>query len=43
MASHRRRKEMLDQTSGSGSNESSEMMPDSMERSGGDDSNERIR
>ncbi len=42
MASHRRRKEMLDQTSGSGSNES-EMMSGSMERSGGDDSSERIR
>ena len=43
MASHRRRKEMMDQTSGSGSNESSSMMPDSMERAGGDDTNERIR
>jgi general stress protein YciG len=41
MASHRRRKEMMDQTSGS--NESSSMMPDSMERAGGDDTNEQIR
>ena len=43
MASHRRRKEMMDETSGSGSNESSSMMPDSMERAGGDDTNEQIR
>jgi general stress protein YciG len=43
MASHRRRREMMDQTSGSGGNETSNMSPDSMERSGGDDSNEQIR
>ena len=47
MASHRRRKEMTDQPMGSGSESSSESsmseMPDSMERSGGDDTNERIR
>jgi general stress protein YciG len=42
MASHRRRKEMMDQTGGSGT-ESSSMMPDSMERSGSDDTNEQIR
>ena len=41
MASHRRRKEMLDQTSGSGNE--SEMMSGSTERSGGDDSSEQIR
>jgi hypothetical protein len=40
MASHRRRKEMMDPTSGS---ESSNMGPDGMERSGGDDTNEQIR
>lgn len=43
MASHRRRKEMTDQPGGSGSNESSSMMPDAMERAGGDDTNEQIR
>ena len=48
MASHRRRKEMTDQPMGGSiesSSESSSMseMPDSMERAGGDDTNERIR
>ena len=38
MASHRRRKEMMDQGGGE-----SNMGPDSMERSGGDDTNEQIR
>jgi general stress protein YciG len=42
MASHRRRREMIDQTPGGGS-EPSNMTPDNMERSGGDDSNEQIR
>ena len=42
MASHRRRKEMMDQ---GGNTESSSMSstPDSDERSGGDDTNEQIR
>jgi len=44
MASHRRRKEMTDQPMGSGSESSSmSQMPDSMERAGGDDTNEQIR
>ena len=43
MASHRRRKEMMDQTSGGDTSESSGMMPENMERSGGDDGNEQIR
>ena len=49
MASHRRRKEMTDQDQpmGSGSESSSEssmsQTPESMERSGGDDTNERTR
>ena len=43
LASHRRRKEMMDQTSGSDRNESSSMMSESMERSGSDDTNEQIR
>ena len=43
MASHRRRKEMGDQPSGSGSEPSMSEMSDSMERSGGDDTNEQIR
>ena len=38
MASHRRRKEMMDQGGGE-----SNMGPDGMERSGGDDTNEQIR
>jgi general stress protein YciG len=42
MASHRRRKETMDQTSGSGS-EASNMMPEDTERAGGDDTNEQIR
>ena len=46
MASHRRRKEM-DQPMGGSSEMSSEssmsQMPESMERAGGDDSNEQIR
>jgi len=41
MASHRRRKEMMDQPIGSG--DATSQMPDSMERSGGDDTNEQIR
>jgi len=41
MASHRRRKEMTDQPGG-GEPSMSEMS-DSLERSGGDDSNEQIR
>ena len=42
MASHRRRKEMMDQ--GGGSDSSSTMgTPESDERSGGDDTNEQIR
>ena len=40
MASHRRRKEM--DPTGGGESSTSEM-PDSMERSGGDDTNEQIR
>ena len=43
MASHRRRKEMTDQPMGSGSESSMSEMPDSMERAGSDDTNERIR
>jgi general stress protein YciG len=43
MASHRRRKEMMDQTSGGDTSQSSGMMPENMERSGGDDGNEQIR
>jgi uncharacterized protein len=47
MASHRRRKEMTDQPMGSGSESSSEssmqQTPESMERAGGDDTNERMR
>ena len=42
MASHRRRKEMTDQPMG-GSSESMSEMPDSMERAGSDETNERIR
>ena len=41
MASHRRRKEMMDQPIGSDA--STSQMPDSMERAGGDDGNEQIR
>ena len=41
MASHRRRKEMMDQPGGSETSMSE--MPGSMERSGGDDGNEQIR
>jgi len=43
MASHRRRKEMTDQPMGGGSESSMSEMPDSMEQSGGDDTNEQIR
>jgi general stress protein YciG len=45
MASHRRRKEMDQPMGGSSESSMSEMpeMPDSMERAGGDDTNERIR
>jgi general stress protein YciG len=47
MASHRRRKEMTDQPMGSGESSSessmSQQMPESMERAGGDDTNERTR
>ena len=43
MASHRRRKEMTDQPMGGSSESSMSEMPDSMERAGGDDTNERIR
>jgi general stress protein YciG len=42
MASHRRRKEMTDQPMGGGESSMSEM-PESMERAGGDDTNEQIR
>ena len=42
MASHRRRKEMTDQGA-VGSESSSMEMPENMERSGGDDTNEQIR
>ena len=42
MASHRRRKEMMDQPIGSSEASMSEM-PDSMERAGGDDGSEQIR
>ena len=42
MASHRRRKEMMEPGSG-GSESSMSEMPDSMERAGGDDTNEQIR
>jgi general stress protein YciG len=38
MASHRRRKEMVDQGGGE-----SGMTPENMERAGGDDTNEQIR
>ena len=41
MASHRRRKEMMDQQSGTGT--SSLETPQTTERSGGDDQNEQIR
>ena len=41
MASHRRRKEMMDQT-GDGSS-TMDGTPESTERSGGDDTNEQIR
>jgi general stress protein YciG len=43
MASHRRRKEMTDQPMGGSSESSMSQMPDSMERAGGDDTNEQIR
>ena len=48
MASHRRRKEMTDQDQPMGSGESSSessmsQTPESMERAGGDDTNERTR
>jgi len=45
MASHRRRKEMTDQDQpmGSGSESSMSQAPESMERAGGDDTNERTR
>jgi general stress protein YciG len=42
MASHRRRKEMTDPTGG-GSESSMSPMSDSMERAGGDDTNEHMR
>jgi len=42
MASHRRRKEMMDQPGGEGESSMSGGS-DSMERSGGDDTNEQIR
>ena len=42
MASHRRRKEMMDST-GSTNTSSSMETPDTTERSGGDDTNEQIR
>ena len=41
MASHRRRKEMMDQPGGG--SESSNAMPANTERAGGDDTNEQIR
>ena len=43
MASHRRRKEMMDQPAGSGSSAMDTQTPESGERSGGDDMNEQIR
>ena len=43
MASHRRRKEMMDQPGGEGASGMDTQSPDPMERSGGDDMNERIR
>jgi general stress protein YciG len=43
MASHRRRKEMMDQPSGGGGESSMPEGSDAMERSGGDDTNEQIR
>jgi general stress protein YciG len=43
MASHRRRKEMTDQPMGGSSESSMSQMPDSMDRAGGDDTNEQIR
>ena len=42
MASHRRRKEMMDQP-GTGPSAMDTQTPDSSERSGGDDMNEQIR
>jgi general stress protein YciG len=43
MASHRRRKEMMDQGDTSTDSSSTMDTPDNMERSGGDDTNEQIR
>ena len=43
MASHRRRKEMTDQPGEMGASGTDAQAPDSTERGGGDDMNERIR
>ena len=43
MASHRRRKEMMDQPGETSTNASSTETPSETERSGGDDTNEQIR
>ena len=43
MASHRRRKEMMDQPDGTSTSNMDTQTADSTERSGGDDMNERIR
>jgi general stress protein YciG len=43
MASHRRRKEIMDQPDGTSTSAMDTPSPDSTERSGGDDMNEQIR